>query len=67
MTYKDVMNEFKEKCRKICISDEYIGTTREELPICGEYSYGVIFVRDDAVKLLIDRIKELEKQCEQYK
>ncbi len=29
--------------------------------MCGEYQYGIVYVRDDAVELLIDRINELEK------
>lgn len=66
MTYKDVINEFKEKCDRYCLSDEYLESigsiTRKDAVICGEYEYGMVHMRDDAVKLLIDRINELEKK-----
>ena len=35
--------------------------TRKDVVMCGEYKYGIVYVRDDAVELLIDRINELEK------
>jgi hypothetical protein len=36
--------------------------TRETAPLVGEYAYGIAYLRDDAVDLLIDRIKELEHE-----
>lgn len=33
---------------------------RYEVTMCGEYSYGINYLRDDAVEILINRIKELE-------
>ena len=66
MTYKDVIKEFKEKCDRYCLSDEYLesigSTTRKDAVMCGEYQYGIVYVRDDAVELLIDRINELEQK-----
>lgn len=66
MTYKDVINEFKEKCNRYCLSDEYLksidNTTRKDAVLCGEYEYGMVYLRDDAVKLLIDKINELEQK-----
>ena len=66
MTYKDVIEEFRKTCNRYYLSDEYLSgidsQTRKETPICGEYIYGMVYVRDDAVKLLIDRIKELERE-----
>jgi len=65
MTYKDVIKEFKEKCDRYCLSDEYLesigSTIRKDAVMCGEYEYGIVRMRDDAVKLLINRINELEQ------
>ena len=65
MTYKDVIKEFKEKCDRYCLSDEYLdgigSITRKDVVMCGEYVYGIVHMRDDAVKLLINRINELEQ------
>ena len=67
MTYKDVIQEFEERSNHICLSDEYLKEcsatyTRETAPLVGEYEYGIAYLRDDAVELLIDRIKELEHE-----
>ena len=68
MTYKDVIKEYEERSNHICLSDEYLETcngvthTRETAPLVGEYEYGIAYLRDDAVELLIDRIKELEHE-----
>ena len=65
MTYKDVIEEYNRAANRICLSDEYLedvdSPTRQELPIVGDYQYGVAYMRDDAVELLIDRIHELEE------
>ncbi len=61
MTYQDVIEEYKKAKGRICLSDEYLDTPRTDLPIVGEYTYGVAWVRDDAVELLIDHIEELKK------
>ena len=65
MTYKDVIKEYEERSNHICLSDEYLEEhcceyTRKIAPLVGEYEYGIAYLRDDAVELLIDRIKELE-------
>lgn len=66
MTYKDVIKEFKEKCDRYCLSDEYLNSigndTRKDAVMCGEYQYGIVYMRDDAVELLIRRINELEQK-----
>ena len=69
MTYKDVIKEYEERSNHICLSDEYLEEcnaiyTRETAPLIGEYEYGIAYLRDDAVELLIDRIKELENGTE---
>lgn len=67
MTYKDVIKEYEERCSHICLSDNYLKNysasyTRETAPLVGEYEYGIAYLRDDAVELLINRIKELEHE-----
>lgn len=66
MTYKEVIEEFNKACNRYCLSDEYLkdidSPTREDCEMCGEYAYGMVFMRDDAVEVLIDRIKELESK-----
>lgn len=64
MTYQDVIDEFRKKYKSVSMSDEYLGTPRSDLPVCGEHTYGVVWTRDDAVKLLIDRIEDLEETIE---
>ena len=65
MTYKDVINEFRKNCNNYSLSDDFLNSigndTRKDAVMCGEYQYGIVYVRDDAVELLIDRINELEK------
>ena len=65
ITYKDVIKEYEEQKSNICLSEEYLEEhnsefTRKNLPLVGEYEYGIAYLRDDAVELLIDRIRELE-------
>ncbi len=69
MTYKDVIKEYEERSNHIGLSDEYLEDcnatyTRKTAPLVGEYEYGIAYLRDDAVELLIDRIKELENGTE---
>lgn len=64
MTYKDVIDEYNKKIEDIYISDEHLDTPRTDLPIVGDYTYGVAWVRDDAVELLIARIEDLEDTIE---
>lgn len=65
MTYKDVIKEYEERSDHIYLSDKYLeecnaSYTRETAPLVGEYEYGIAYLRDDAVELLINRIRELE-------
>ena len=69
MTYKDVIKEYEERRNHIYLSDDYLkdcstSYTRETAPLVGEYEYGIAYLRDDAVELLINRIKELENGTE---
>lgn len=68
MTYEDVIKEYEDRRGHICLSDDYLENcsgvtyTRKNAPLIGEYEYGIAYLRDDAVELLIDRIKELENE-----
>lgn len=67
MTYKEVIREFNEACKTWQLSDGYLTdnryATRADIPcIANEMRYGIVYLRDDAVELLITRIEELEKQ-----
>lgn len=68
MTYRDVIKEYEERRNHICLSDNYLENcngvmyTRKNAPLIGEYEYGIAYLRDDAVELLIDRIRELENE-----
>jgi len=58
MTYQDVIEEFPKKINQ-CIDEG--SDSRQDIPICIQDLHGVVWVRDDAVKLLIKRIEDLEK------
>lgn len=57
MIYQDVIEGFQKKMSQ-CIDGGY--DPRPDLPICVDDLRGVVWVRDDAVKLLIERIENLE-------
>ena len=57
MTYQDVIEGFQKKISQ-CIDED--SDPRPDLPVCAEDIRGVVWVRDDAVKLLIKRIEDLE-------
>ena len=65
-TYEDVIKAFDNVSNERALSDEYLREckcqTREDVEIASELRYGIVYLRDDAVELLIARIKELEKQ-----
>ena len=66
MIYEDVIKEYEERRDHIYLSDNYLENcsgvtyTRKNAPLIGEYEYGIAYLRDDAVELLINRIRELE-------
>lgn len=66
MNYKDVINEFKNADERYALSDEYLvsvnSPTRKKEPIAGEFAYGIVYLQDTGVELLIKRIEELEKE-----
>lgn len=71
MDVNEVIKEFREADERYCLGDEYLekvgSPTRENLPVAGEYAYGVTYLRDDAVEVLIARIEELEKRLKEKK
>lgn len=46
------------------IADSDRSTRYGSATFCGDFSYGICYLRDDAVNILIDRIRELEKSNE---
>ena len=64
MTYKDVIQGFNKKSDARALSDDYLQEnhceTRENVPLAIEFHYGIVYLRDDAVEVLIQRIVELE-------
>lgn len=66
MDYKEVIKEFENAEERYELSDEYLADinspTRGQLSLAGEFAYGVVYLQDNAVNILINRIKELEKE-----
>lgn len=60
---QDIIEEYKEACEHRRIDDKTLEergkSTREEGCIWGEFDYGTIYLRDDAVDTLIKYIEEL--------
>ena len=66
MLCEDVIREFEKKLRSRALSDEYLREqrcdVRADMQIAIEFPYGIIYLRDDAVEILINRIRELENR-----
>jgi hypothetical protein len=63
-TLKDRVEKFIEKYNEYCNKHAlyYKGWRAGHAGNCfGEWEYGVVYVRDDVVNLLIERIRELEE------
>lgn len=67
MRYAKALQEFERVCGNRQLSDDYLRDqkceTRKIVPVAIEFSYGVVYLRDDAVDALLARIKELEARC----
>ena len=65
MDYLDVIREFDKASCNRGLTDDYLQqnkfNTREDAPLAPECEYGIIYLRDDGVEILIQRIKELEE------
>jgi hypothetical protein len=52
------------------LDDEYLDSVGKptrysgDLPLWGDYSYGVLYLRDDAVRTLVSRVRDLERRLE---
>ena len=63
-----VIEIFDRACGRKALDDEYLDGVGKptryagELPLVGDYSYGVLYLRDDAVDILIARIRQLEAE-----
>ena len=68
MTYKDVVQAFAYASNRYSLDDDYLREhdceVREDMPMAGEFKYSVVYLRDDAVEVLIKRIIELENKME---
>lgn len=66
-----VIDLFDRSSNARCLGDDTIEEAgREsrrsgEACIAGDYSYGILYLRDDAVNILVERIRELEKKLEE--
>ena len=63
--YKEIVKVYKQVCKEYQLSDEYLREskckTRDTIPIAAEFQYGVVYLQDDAVDVLLERIYELER------
>jgi hypothetical protein len=60
---RDIIEEYKESCKHRKIEDKTLEergkSTRKDGCIWGEFDYGIVYLRDDAVDTLIKYIEEL--------
>ena len=65
-----VIEVFDHACGRKALDDEHLDgvgkPTRYSgaLPLWGDYSYGVLYLRDDAVRTLVSRVRDLERHLE---
>jgi hypothetical protein len=63
-----IREKWENRCRNRALPDDYLRshyqTTRTDSPegIAGEFDYGIIYMRDDAVDILFEYIKLLERE-----
>lgn len=71
MDVKEIVKKYHNTCRRYQLSDEYLQeqkcTTRMEMPTAVEFRYGVVYLQDAAVDVLIKRIEELEGRHDGHK
>jgi hypothetical protein len=69
MNYKEVIKEFQDAKNRWYLSDEYLKDndcfSRETEPIAIEYPYGIVYLQDAAVEILINKIEELEEKLKE--
>ena len=65
-----VIEVFKRASDQKELDDEYLDSVGKPtryaggLPLWGDYSYGVLYLRDDAVRTLVSRVRDLERHLE---
>lgn len=65
-----VVEAFENVYNQKALDDEYLDEVGKPtryaggLPLVGDYSYGVLYLRDDAVGILVSRIRQLEAENE---
>lgn len=65
-----VIEVFENACCQKGLGDEYLDEVGKPtryaggLPLWGDYSYGVLYLRDDAVHTLVSRVRDLERHLE---
>jgi hypothetical protein len=68
--YKEVIKEFRDTKYRLYLSDKYLKDngciTIEEESIAIEFPYGIVYLQDTAVEVLIKRIKELEEKLKEH-
>ena len=66
MDSNEIIKIFNNECKNNSLSDGFIsaenGVIRKNSPIVGQFSYGIVYLRDDAVNVLIERINQLENE-----
>lgn len=71
MDYETILKKYRKACEQRQLSEEYLRENdcevRSDLPVAIEFSYGVIYLRDDAVDVLIKRIEELEAELQELR
>lgn len=61
-----VVEVFERASSQKELSDEHLDSVGKPtryaggLPLVGDYSYGVLYLRDDAVRTLVSRVRDLE-------
>ena len=61
-----VIEIFDHACGRKMLDDEHLDSIGKStryaggLPLVGDYSYGVLYLRDDAVQTLVSRVRDLE-------
>lgn len=65
-----VIEVFERASDRKELDDEYLDSVGKptrysgDLPLWGDYSYGVLYLRDDAVRTLVSRVRDLERHLE---
>ena len=69
----EVIHWFDEKCSRKQMNDLSLAEIGKPMrydgsvPIMGDFSYGIIYLRDDMIDVLVQRIRNLEAEVERLK